>query len=621
MNVRDAVPANGTVFLAAFDLSETVAYIDKQGWEYYPEHLYTPQDFANGTTVAPLYSDSTVRANFGTYRLRLKIPPVELLAVTGRSFLSSHRVFIDGVLVDTMGIPGDTAEQTRPRTKTYQYTFVPQGSSVELIFQAANFHHRDGIRNVSVKLAEPEAINRYRVLETMRTNIIIGCFVAAFLFLLGIFLFFPRRPYLLFFSLLCLATGVRMALIGSKGAMEAFPGMSWFTAMRLEYLCLVAFVALLQMYFATLYPGMLHRFFVRAVVGVSALYGLIILFCDSLLFTGLLKCYTLVWVVASVFTLWKMLPLLRRGEMRTVLIFIGLLFFFGTALFDEAAYLFVDGRRLHNTLISGVLVCVFINMLALTLDFSRTESDLAKARERQRALNASNSLLDRLNNTKTRFLANISHEMKMPLTAMSVHAQLAKALLATGADTGEINQSLDTISDESGRLARLVDRVLDVSSLQESRGAMTPLAVDSLLQKCAEAYRVLIEKKGNSLGVSIPAGLGQVNGNADMLAQVLFNLLSNANRHTANGSIFLTAWRDGKDVMISVRDTGSGIEPELLPHIFERHVRGESGEGTGLGLAICRSIASLHGGTIDIDSVVGMGSEVRITLPVTQGEA
>jgi signal transduction histidine kinase len=135
----------------------------------------------------------------------------------------------------------------------------------------------------------------------------------------------------------------------------------------------------------------------------------------------------------------------------------------------------------------------------------------------------------------------------------------------------------------------------------------------SLLKVGAETYRALFERNGNTLLINVPDSLPQVYGNTDMLLHVLSNLFSNANRYTRNGRITIEAKEEDNDIIITVQDNGSGIKPELLPHVLER---GISDSGTGLGLSICKTTIDAHNGTMSVDSEYGKGTTVSFTLPI-----
>ncbi len=616
LNSHPVTPEHGAVDLTGFDLSRQLVHIVEREWEYYPGLLLAPADFANGIAPAPLFGDNASQADFGTYRLTLRLPLGRMYSLSGRSFPFSQRVFINGRLVGEVGSPGVSRDQTVPRTRYFEYHFQPGSGGTEVIFQAAGFVHRRSARNEPVKLAESGLMDRYRALEFIRTSVVVGCFITVFIYFLGMFVFFPGRLYFLFLALACLATGVRMLFIEEKHIMEVFPDLSWFIAIRVEYVCIVVFVIFWQLYFATLYPGLLPRWFVAAVVALSVLYLAVVLFADTVFFTSQLKWYVVVWTTALAATLWKMTLRVRLGDMRTILIYTGLIVFVAAAAYDEVTARVIYGIRLNNTLIAGVLVCVFMNMIALTVDFAEIEGELAEARVRQREMDETNGLLDRLNVMKSRFMANISHEMKTPLTVMSVHAQLSKALLASDADRAEVNESLDTISRESGRLARLVGGMLDVVGAQEARSVMEPVDFSLLLRKSGEAYRAILEKRRNMLAIAVPPNLPPVLGNADMLTQVVFNLFANANRHTEGGVVALAAKEADGKIVVTLRDNGSGIDEKLLPAVFEQGVGDGWGSGAGLGLSICRMILHKHGGEISIENADGGGTLVRFTLPV-----
>jgi signal transduction histidine kinase len=145
---------------------------------------------------------------------------------------------------------------------------------------------------------------------------------------------------------------------------------------------------------------------------------------------------------------------------------------------------------------------------------------------------------------------------------------------------------------------------------------METLDIAALLIDCAESHRIFLEKRGNTLILDIPRGLPGMYGNADHLAQVLANLLSNANTHTDGGEISVHAEDKNDMIEITVRDNGTDVTPELRAHVFER---GVSDGGTGLGLSICKAVVESHGGEIDLQSRPGGGTLVTFTLPKRAG--
>jgi signal transduction histidine kinase len=227
--------------------------------------------------------------------------------------------------------------------------------------------------------------------------------------------------------------------------------------------------------------------------------------------------------------------------------------------------------------------------------------------------------------SKSKFLATMSHEIKTPLTVISVHVQQAAELFADGGN-GEkeaIAASLRCAQEEIMRASRITENALRLASMQEEQKQMKVLHIDTLLTNSVEAYRAILEKHGNRLNLAIADGMGRVYGNADQLIQVMVNLLNNANRHTKDGVIAVEAnliinSLEGSFIKVSVTDNGSGIAPELLPHVFERGVTGT--ESTGVGLEICKKIIESHGGMITAESEPGNGTTVTFTVPVYRNE-
>jgi signal transduction histidine kinase len=240
---------------------------------------------------------------------------------------------------------------------------------------------------------------------------------------------------------------------------------------------------------------------------------------------------------------------------------------------------------------------------------------------------------------KTEYLANISHEMKTPLTVISVHVQQAKELFEAGGqdldtgcqntpcfDTDTIRHSLTRAQEEIMRVARITENALRLSVMQENMRLMKPLDIAALLENTAEIYRLMLETHGNRLAVNIADNLPHVYGDADLLVQLTANLLANANAHTKDGEITLTALEEGEFVRITITDSGTGISPELLPHVFDRGAARTDKEhadlgSTGFGLSICKEIITLHKGTINIGSSPGKGTTVFIGIPLYRDNA
>lgn len=313
----------------------------------------------------------------------------------------------------------------------------------------------------------------------------------------------------------------------------------------------------------------------------------------------------------------------------------------GLSLFaDELMPLFLQGGvfALLLSLLAAFLIARWIaDPLQKMLSAARVvPSEEAKPieprgpREIQDVTRAFNSMVERVQASQAsqrEFVANVSHELKTPLTSVQGFAQ---AILDGTADSPETRQqAAQVIFNESGRMHRMVLDLLDLARLDAGTAdlKMTALDVAALLNAIAEKFAPLADRAGVKIMVQA-ADLPMLMGDGDRLAQVLTNLVDNALKFTpAGGEVVLTARRDGVEMEIEVCDNGQGIESEALAHIFERFYQADASrarrerQGAGLGLAIAQELVIAHGGKISVRSQLGQGTVFVVRLPLAQPTA
>ncbi len=252
------------------------------------------------------------------------------------------------------------------------------------------------------------------------------------------------------------------------------------------------------------------------------------------------------------------------------------------------------------------------------------EAKNAETLEQQRQLAAQAERLAHMDQLKTRFFTNISHEFRTPLTLTL--GPLEDSLTAGG--SGALSRQDLTMMRRNGhRLKKLIDELLDISKLEA--GQMKPRRergdLAAFTRRCAEPFRTLAKRHGVAFTVKGDQPIDAA-FDPDMLEKVIHNLLSNAFKFTERGGVVAVQLEAASaGARIRVKDTGSGIPADQLAHVFDRFFQAEAGSsyagGSGVGLALAKELVELHGGRIRVASEPGFGSEFTIELPEGQADA
>ncbi|HYP01055.1 MAG TPA: PAS domain S-box protein [Pyrinomonadaceae bacterium] len=288
-----------------------------------------------------------------------------------------------------------------------------------------------------------------------------------------------------------------------------------------------------------------------------------------------------------------------------------------TPVFSVDFYQAADGTRVADASITAVKtsdgsVEFFIIQASDITERKRVEE------ERERLLQEAQEA----NRLKDEFLATVSHELRTPLTAILGWSHLLRG--GQLEDEGAA-RALETIERNARSQSQLIDDLLDVSRIVTGklRLEVVPVSPHSFIDPAVEAVRPAAEAKGVRLQKVIDTGVGAVMGDPARLQQVVWNLLTNAVKFTPrDGRVQVSLVRVNSHVEIAVSDTGAGIDPEFLPHVFERFRQADQKTtrqhgGLGLGLAIVRHLVELHGGSVRADSAgQGAGATFTVMLPI-----
>ena len=230
---------------------------------------------------------------------------------------------------------------------------------------------------------------------------------------------------------------------------------------------------------------------------------------------------------------------------------------------------------------------------------------------------------ERANRLKDEFLATVSHELRTPLNAVLGWARM---LTSKQLNEERAAHAIETIERNAAALAHIIDDLLDVSRIVAGTLHLVhhPVDLAGITQAAVDAVRPLAAAKSIQLQFSVdPSSTEVVSGDAGRLEQVVVNLLTNAIKFTPeNGRVDVVIERAGPNLELEVEDTGEGISPDFLPHVFDRFRQADGATsrrqtGLGLGLAIVRQLVELHGGTVRAESAgPGKGARFTVSLPI-----
>jgi signal transduction histidine kinase len=266
------------------------------------------------------------------------------------------------------------------------------------------------------------------------------------------------------------------------------------------------------------------------------------------------------------------------------------------------------------------ILFILIGGLISWLNQERISADAERQRHLLREQEAREAAED-ANRHKDEFLAAVSHELRTPLNAiLGWGVILSKGKL----DKEKTEKASGTIVRNAKMQMRLIDDLLDASRIVSGNLQLScePMRLAPAIEAAADVVQPLAEDKGVQLRLELDQTMGPVMGDPTRIQQVIWNLLSNAIKFTPpGGRVDITLDQADSKARISVRDTGKGISPDFIPHVFDRFRQASSKTGgVGLGMSIARSLVDLHGGTIEAHSDgEGRGATFRVCMPLLEG--
>ncbi|MFQ3620394.1 MAG: ATP-binding protein, partial [Spirochaetales bacterium] len=650
----------GVLDLSSVELS-TAGVIPLRGeWEFVWDTLVDPLNPSPESTLNAQYVP--VPANWktypltplspslygkATYRLRIITNGKEhLFGLRLKRVYSAYRLYINGLSVAENGKISPSMEETEGQLGVRTLYFTSFSPTIEIFLQVANpYYYRAGILGAP-EFGTQKAIERTHIFSVALDVFLLGAIaiMAAYYYILSLTLV-KHRYSSLFFAFFCTVVGLRILLISDlRFLYYLFPHLPLPFDMRLQgfgiYLLIPSFLSFI--YF--LFPDRGNKKVIQFIGIASLLYLVATLTLPLRMHGYILTTYYPFFIIGLLYMTYILLYALVKKDADAGLEGFGFLFILLTSIYD----MLVDREVYHGDYILplGLLCFIFIQSVILSGRFSRAFLKLAtlvqenrkildaletRVEERTTELRKMNEHLieartqaEEANQAKSRFLQNMSHEMRTPLNGILGYAELIR-----DTDPKTIHRSYaEKIIAESKNLLELINQILDLSKIEAGKLYLESAVFSpkELVQSVYELFIPLAEKKGIKFVCGEAPHLPDyIEGDPVRLRQILVNLVGNALKFTPSGQVELKVEvqeSTGSRVILlfTVKDTGIGISKDFQPVLFERFTQGQEGlarayGGAGLGTTIAKQLTELMGGSISFKSEEGKGSEFWVSIP------
>ncbi|MGS5018160.1 ATP-binding protein [Paenibacillus sp. JJ1683] len=632
---------NGVIDLRNWDPDKEGAVQLGGEWEFYPNQLLQPSSFqetrdqdwenrrnssklGSGTGSSAKIVDVPGRWNqwmpggqatgYGTYHVHVLLPEkVEnLYGIHMQNIRNSSRVWIDGAEVGASGIPSVSAEKGKQGNAPFVGFAAVDGHAADITVHVANYSYSSGGIIYPLLFGDYASITHSREVAMAEDTVLVAGFFIPTVFFIMLYLLRKKEKALLYLACFCVAAIFYILTHGEKLLVWGMPDLPYEWILKIQ-----SFSSTLFYYFLIRYVHLTTQIVMnRIVLRLYSITTALMLGMGLLLPTLVLSSFETFILLFGVVSVGYVLLILIRGLVQrtddAALLVISIM---SILMIVVTSFVYVLGwGDVRGVTAYEMLIFVLAQTLLLAKRFVHSFMEVE---------NLSRRLLT-LDGLKDEFLANTSHELRTPLHGIINIAQSMLDRYGTQFNEPQ-KHNLALIANVGRRLSYLINDILDFSNLKNGRLALNrrPVNVQAAVNSVLEVLGHSVGKKKLQFVKEWPNSLPKVDADEHRLNQILYNLLGNAMKFTEEGEIVISAKTRNREMEISVKDTGPGIAPDHLLHIFEPFNRGANAEdegysGTGLGLGITRRLVELHGGHIRVESRLGKGSTFYFTLPLAE---
>jgi two-component system sensor histidine kinase ChiS len=624
---------NGIVFVSNEDLEE--GFKLDGSW-----HFYWQQTYLGHKNSEVLPQDLVVPGNwglvghhgkgYGLYTLKIVAAGMKgkECAINMGSICNNYRLYIDGEAKDSAGKFSTVAEEAIPDYHPKMIRFTPQGDTVEIAFEISNYFYREGGLNYTISIGYVNTVSAAFYHEMVLDAFMAGALILMFFYFIAYYYIRPFDYTILYFSLLCLVSALRIVTTGQILIRQMDFNVPWELLFRLEF----ASIILIPMFGVLYIYSLLEQKTFKKGVIISTC-GSLILVLGSVCFNSyyasfvvsILRYYALIQLLFLMFIIGraivlKLHPLARLAGAGFVLVFV----------LGVNDILYSQGLIHTQYLLPvGIMAYVFIQAVVLTRKFAGSFNEVEQLSAKLQSINQGQEYiisqrtaeLESYNTIKNKIFAIISHDLRAPIATLSSVLTLAEE--ADDKTITELRTYFKGIKRSVDNLNLTIENLLSWSQSQINGITLNRIDLDirKEVDNVVSLYSLVALQKEISL-------LNKMNGHPVVcvddahLNLILRNIISNSLKFTnVGGSISITSSEPEVGfVKLCIADNGTGIHQEKLDHLFNPMVHYTSygtlnEKGTGMGLMLCKDYIERNGGRITIESTVGVGSKVCLWLP------
>jgi signal transduction histidine kinase len=619
---------SGTMDLSNWDFDKDGPVELRGDWEFYWQQLLDPVRVSTGSlsgyihlpvswNKADMGGSKLPIAGYATYHLRVQLPPEgdRIWAIRLKSVATAYQIWINGQLAGSAGAVSDSASNARAGVYPQTVLFHEQGGTADIVVQVSNFEHRKGGIWENISLGTPEQLtavhNRRQALDLM----LFGSLLVMGFYHIILYLWRPRGKAPLYFGLFCLLVAVRSLQVGEVFIHTLWPSLSWNVRIRAELAGISLAFPIFLLYIKHLFPGQIPEWVSRISVWIGVAGAALSLAFAPIVRLSFFVFDEAVMIVTILYLLYVLGVAAWRRREGAAFALCGSLIYSTMVGYDILHYNEVVFAGSYSP--SGLFIFIFIQSIILSSKFSKAFA----------AVETISDQVQSFDKMKDEFLSMTSHELRTPLNGI---IGLAESMQEGAA--GPLNRdqmlTLDMIVGSGRRLSHLVNDILDYSIMKNKEIvlSMGPVDLKQTAQIVMAILQPLADKKKLTLLNEIGADVPLVEADENRLQQIIYNLIGNAVKFTPAGVVSISARTVGRQVQVTVTDTGVGIPEERFEDIFKSFeqlqqpvtVAGDFGGGAGLGLSVTKRLVELHGGVIQVESEVGVGSRFIFTLPTCE---